>query len=80
MRFIVFSGEREYNIPNALSTVYEKVLPRTISHCADMSSATQATKHKSPTKTVWFEVPRKPIIARETVRRLVAKPPMARGD
>lgn len=40
----------------------------------------QATKQRSPTKTVWLETPRKPIMERETVRRLVAKPAIARGD
>ena len=50
-----------------------------MNHWALMIRPTQATKHRLPTNIVWTVTPRKFIMASETVSRVVAKPPIARG-
>jgi hypothetical protein len=66
-------------LPNAASTVYAKVFPFTISHCAEIKSPNPARKQRFAINSVWFATPRKPIIESERVIRVVAKLPNPRG-
>lgn len=67
------------NSPNAAKTVYEKVFPFTISHCADMRRPSPAKKQRFPMNTDWLETSQKPISERERVIKVVAKPPNPKG-
>lgn len=67
------------NLPNAARTVYEKVFPFTISHCADMRRPSPAKKQRFPMNTDWLETPRKPISESESVIKVVAKAPNPKG-
>jgi hypothetical protein len=60
-------------------TVYEKVFPFNISHCAEMRRPIPARKQRFEINKVWFDMPRKPIIESERVIRVVAKPPNPSG-
>lgn len=67
------------HLPYADRTVYENVLPRTISHWAEISRPIPATKQRSPTNMVCVKTPRKFIMASERDKNVVANPPIAKG-
>ena len=67
------------DLPNAERTVYEKVFPLTISHCADRRRPSPAKKQRFPMNKDWLETPRKPISESERVINVVAKQPNPKG-
>jgi hypothetical protein len=77
--FRKFDRGREKNSPNAARTVYPNVLPLTISHCAEMSNPNPARRQRSAMNNVWFETPRKPILDKESVIKVVANAPKPNG-